>query len=281
MRLICVNDGVPSLTLDQLSAACKARSVEYFELDAPAFAFSSDLGLLRGDMLYRPAVSIAAIRVEQFLVHDGVATFYADPMGPFFAAGSHHLHFQRLGLPKPRSIPVVSSEREILRAAVAAVGGLPAVVQVGGWHRGVGTLRVDSLPALFSLIDLLLTEGHAPFLCAYIDNAAHWRLIVIGDQVVAAYRNHLDQDDFRTSSSRAPEDFTTLPPAAMAELAVRAVQALRLELGGVDVLVHESGRLYLLECNFPTYFAVPQIVTGVDVAGMMIDHLVAKARALA
>ena len=280
MRFICINDGVPDVSLSLLSVACETRSVEYLELDAPAFAFEPDLRLAVGDMLYRPAISAAAIRVEQFLAQDGVASFYTDPMGPFFAAGAHHLHFQRLGLPTPRSIPVVSSERDMLRAAVAAIGGLPAVVQVGGWQRGVGTLRVDSLAALFSLVDLLLAEDHAPFLCAYIDDAVHWRLTVIGNRVVAAYRNHRDPDDFRTTSGRSPEDFTTEPQIAMADLAVRAVEALRLEFGGVDILAHESGRLYLLETNFPTYFAVPQIVVGIDVAGMMVEHLMAKSRAL-
>ena len=280
MRFICINDGAPDISVDLLGAACAKRSVEYLELDAPSFAFDVNLRLANGDMLYRPAISSAAIRVEQFLAHAGVASFYTDPMGPFFPATTHHLHYQGLGLPTPRSIPVVSSERAILRAAVAAVGGLPAVVKLPGWQRGVGTMRVDSLAALFSLVDLLLAEDHAPFLCAYIDRAVHWRLTVIGSRVVAAYRNHADPDDFRTTSGRAPEDFTTSPPADMAQLAVRAVEALRLEFGGVDILAHESGRLFLLEANFPTYFAVPQTVVGVDVAGMMVEHLMAKSQAL-
>ena len=59
-------------------------------------------------------------------------------------------------------------------------------------------------------------------------------------------------------------------------LAVSAVQAIRRELGGVDILEHPSGRLYLLEANFPCYFPQAQVVAGIDVAGAMVDHLLTK-----
>ena len=54
-----------------------------------------------------------------------------------------------------------------------------------------------------------------------------------------------------------------------------------MELAGVDILQHPSGRLYLLEANFPCYFAHAQTLAGVDVAGAMVEHLMAKARGLA
>jgi len=58
------------------------------------------------------------------------------------------------------------------------------------------------------------------------------------------------------------------------------LQALRLELGGVDILEHASGRRYLLEANFPCYFALPETIAGVDVSGALIEHLVAKSHRL-
>lgn len=61
---------------------------------------------------------------------------------------------------------------------------------------------------------------------------------------------------------------------------MRAVRALRYEFGGVDILEHPTGRLYLLESNFPCYFATPQEVIGTDVAGAMLEYLVEKSRRL-
>ena len=280
MNLFCVNDGVPQLTVSLLREACAVREVTFHEIDAPSFAFDRDAGLAAGDILYRPAASSAAGRVEQFLWHDKVASFHADPLGPFFGTYAYPLLFRHAGLPTPRTLPVVSSGREGLKAAVAAVGGFPAVIKLMGFEGGVGAIRVDSLPALYSSVDFLLASGQQPFLCAYIDGAVHWRATVVGDQVVAAYRNTPLADDFRTFGGEDPEDFTVSPDPAIADLAVRATRALRVEFAGVDILQHPSGRLYLLEANFPCYFAHAQAVAGIDVAGAMVEHLVGKARGM-
>jgi glutathione synthase/RimK-type ligase-like ATP-grasp enzyme len=66
-------------------------------------------------------------------------------------------------------------------------------------------------------------------------------------------------------------------PAAVADIAVRSVHAERVEFGGVDILEHVNGQLYMLEVNYPCYFAHAQIGAGVDVAGRMVAHLEAKA----
>ena len=71
------------------------------------------------------------------------------------------------------------------------------------------------------------------------------------------------------------------PPDGLEELAVRAVHSIRREFGGVDVLEHPSGRLYLLEANFPCYFGQAQDVIGVDIAGAMVEELQAKAARIA
>lgn len=278
MRLALVNDDVPEITTALLRQACAERSVEYLEVHAPSFAFDPAARLQAGDALYRPAVSLAAIRVEQFLWTEGVATFHADREGLFFGSSNYPLLFQRAGLPVPRTIPVNGTDRGLLRAHVEAVGGLPVIIKLPGGSGGVGTIQVDSLPGLFSTLDFLLAQGLQPMLSAFVDNALHWRAVVIGDRCIATYRNLQETDDFRSYASGDRADFTAAPPAALGELAVRAVQALRLEFGGVDLLEHPSGRLYVLEANFPCFFADPQTVAGIDVAGMMLDHLMAKCR---
>ena len=82
------------------------RGAAFHDIDAPAFAFHADAGLADGDMLYRPAVSTAAARVEQALWHDRVASFHTDPLGPFFGAYAYPLLFRHAGLPTPRTLPV-------------------------------------------------------------------------------------------------------------------------------------------------------------------------------
>jgi len=280
MRFHCIDDGVPEPTTRFLRRACRERGIEYVHVDPRVFDWSDERQLGPGDLLYRPAISVTATRVEQFLFDPAVATFYQGNDGIFFNPSTSPLLFQRAGLPIPRTFFVHSTARHLLDAQVAQLGGYPVVVKLMGYSRGMGVMRVDSPAALYSLLDFTSVEGKSPLLCAYVDGATHWRLIVVGERVVASYKNRVDHNDFRTYADTSPEDFQVAPGAALEELAVKAVQALRYEFGGVDILEHPSGRLYLLESNFPCYFATPQEVIGTDVSGAMLDYLVRKSERL-
>lgn len=280
MKLHVVDDGVPEATTRILREACVARDVEYVHVDPRWFDFAEERQLAPGALLFRPAVSLQAIRVEQFLYAPGVATFYRDPDGIFFNPSNFTLLFQRAGLPVPRTFQVHSTARSLLDDWVERLGGYPVVVKLLGYSRGLGVMRADSPEALYSLVDYISAEGKTPLLTSYVEDAEHWRLIVVGDRVVASYLNRKDYNDFRTYADSDPADFQHPISPELADVAVRATQALRYEFGGVDVLRHPSGRLYLLESNFPCYFATPQEVVGTDVAGAMLDFLIEKARRL-
>jgi glutathione synthase/RimK-type ligase-like ATP-grasp enzyme len=279
-RLFCVNDGVPSESISLLRAAARLRDVEYIEIDVRSFDYDPSWQLQPGDMLFRPAVSHAASRVEQFLYREGVATFWAGPLDIHFESSYWQALLSRLGVPMPRTIPCASPSRELLRTFVERLGGFPVVVKCPGSSRGIGTMRADSFPALFSIVDYALSMGSAPLLMAYVDNATHWRVVVVGQRAVAAYRNDQEDDDFRTYAGRDPSHYLSKVPEPLAALATSAVQALRLEHGGVDVLEHASGRLYVLEVNFPCYFPQAHLIAGIDVAGEMVEHLLVKAERL-
>ena len=99
--------------------------------------------------------------------------------------------------------------------------------------------------------------------------------------MVSHYRNVTDQDDFRTSSSDHKEDYRLPAPAGLEETAVAAVRALGHEFGGVDILVHPTGRLYVLESNQPCYFVSAQLAVGTGVSGAMVEYLLRKTQTLA
>ena len=272
----CVIDDVPEETTRLIAEACTGNGVEYIEVPARSFDFAPKRQLAKGALLYRPGISLAAIRVEQFLYSPGVVTFYVDPEGMYFICSAAPLIFHRNGLPIPRSIPIISGNRQLLRSFVAELGGLPVVLKVPGGAGGIGVMRADSMAAVFSLVDYLLSEGHWPLLSSFVPDAIHWRVVVVGEQAVGAYRNITQPDDFRTYSSDRITDYNTRVPAALANLAVCAVHALRLEFGGVDVLEHPNGSFYLLEANFPCYFAQAQMAGRIDIAGSMIRYLLHK-----
>lgn len=273
LTLHCVDDAVPSETVDLLRAASGERGVGFARIDAGRFDFTTAAPLPPGSLLYRPAVSTAAMRVEQALLGDGVATFHRSRLAWSFHPASASLHFERSGLPVPRTVPVVRPDRDRLRHYVDWLGGLPVVLKVPGGEGGVGVMRVDSLASLFSVVDYLHGSGREPMLMAYVADAVHWRVIVVGDRAVSAYRNPIERDDFRSIAGGETASGAGAAPAAVGALAIAATRASWTHFAGVDILEHTSGRLYLLEANFPCYFAHAQQVTGIDVAGAMLDFL--------
>jgi glutathione synthase/RimK-type ligase-like ATP-grasp enzyme len=201
-----------------------------------------------------------------------------DSDGPFMQKVNPLLVFHRAGLPVPRWVYVTTTDRDVLRRYVERMGGFPVVVKFPGFSRGIGVIRVDSLASLFSLVDYTLRNGSHPVLCSYVDPATHWRAVVVGDRVVPHYRNVTDEDDFRTSGRDNEEDYRVPAPPGLEQIAVAAVRALGDEFGGVDILEHSTGRLYLIESNNPCYFATGQLKIGTDVSGAMIDHLLQKSK---
>jgi len=280
-RFFCVNNHVPADTIRFLRDACTARGVSFREVETDDFDFSAPTPLRPGDLLYRPAVAYASIKVEQHLFTDGVATLHGEPDGVFFDSGASLALFERAGVPVPRSIYLHTTRRDRLRAYVDALGGFPVLAKFPGTSGGNGVVRLDSMQALFSFVDFALERGPRPSLTSFVPDAVHWRLVVVGDRVVAAYVNPPRVDDFRTHSSDDVSDYRIPDDPELLETAIHAVRALRVEFGGVDVLVHPSGRCYVLESNFPCYFGAAQGVGGFDVAGAIVDHLKAKALALA
>lgn len=139
----CVDDGVPEPTTRFLRQACAAREVAYVPVDPRGFEYRDEAQLQPGDLLYRPAISVAASRVEQFLYADGVATFYRDPDGVFFNPMTSTLHFHRVGLPVPRTFYLQDTPRTTLDGYVQRLGGYPVIVKLLGYSRGIGVMRAD------------------------------------------------------------------------------------------------------------------------------------------
>jgi ribosomal protein S6--L-glutamate ligase len=159
------------------------------------------------------------------------------------------------------------------------LGGFPVVAKIANSTLGNGVIRADSWPALLSLTDYLVAQGTDFILREYIDGAGSGRLMVIGDQVVGSLEYDNPPQDFRTNATSASHPRLTQFDPKVEALAVAAVQSVGVELGGVDVMFNSGGECFLLEMNIPCGFATfPK--NGIDVPGMMIEHLITKSERL-
>jgi hypothetical protein len=271
MKFFCVTRPELSGINDLLEASCAERDVEY----VPVFPTTVWLPLADsprpGDLIYRAAVDVAASRMEMMLFGEGVGAFYETP---FRECPDPAPLFVKAGLKVPRTVFNLVKDRDLLMRAVEAVGGFPVVLKVPGGEGGAGVIRVESREALFPLADYLPSST---ILTEYFEHTLAYRLVVVGDEVVATEARVPGGGDFRTNSRGSAEVGAVAPPAEAVTLALQAAALTGVEFGGADVLSSASGELVVAEFNFPCYFPDTQRVTGVDIAGHMLDWLIAKA----
>jgi ribosomal protein S6--L-glutamate ligase len=58
------------------------------------------------------------------------------------------------------------------------------------------------------------------------------------------------------------------------EIALKAADALGLEIAGVDLIVNADGKVHVVELNYSPGFSGLEAATGLDIAGEIIDYVV-------
>ena len=275
--LTIIDDAVPEESISLLKEAADERGLSCQIIQAWDFDFLGTKPLQPGSMLFRPATSLVAMRVEQHLYQEGVATFYDDSRALYGSEVNPWLNYQRAGLALPRTVSALGASRERLREGVRYVGGFPLLLKSSGGSGGIGIFLIESFASLFACIDSALPYYGEMQLCSFIPEAEHHRVVVVGERAVASYLNPLETDDFRSYASETASDYTSDVPEDMAQLALAAMKLNRVSCAGVDILKHRSGRLYLLEANFPCYFPQAEKVGKIPVARAMLDELLRKA----
>lgn len=269
-RLFCITESSIDVTNGLLKTACEARGVEYVEIDWRFFNPRVAAKPEPGDMIYRPAVAWGAAQVEQFLFEPGIAMFH----DPSFNAGDQRIAFVKAGVPFPKTAFGVSADRHALRDLVEELGGFPVIAKAPGREGGAGTIYVPCWETLFSVIDF---AGQGLVLQRYFEHVVAYRLVYVGDRVIAADASYPAIGDFRTNSFGGVIGAVT-PPAAAVDIVNRAARAIGAEFGGADVLENASGEMVVTELNYPCYFPGTQEKTAVDIAGAMLDWLLDKAK---
>ena len=281
MTLYILTTGFSANTQERaalLESACRQRSTPCVILESTTANRLMLPNLQPGDALYN--ATREGLRLEEELWRPGVATFYTGgtPLGlqdttRWLAAHS------RAGLAQPRTVAHATADRALLARYAEYLGGYPLVLKTAGGTLGTGVMRVDSHAALLSLADYLVATGADFLLREYMESAGTARLMVVGNEVVGALEYDNPPADFR--SNAAPELHPRLisVSAAAEALAVAAVHAAGVEMGGVDLLFDQHGCPQLLEMNIPCGFATfPKL--GIDVPGRMVEHLLQKASLL-
>lgn len=181
-------------------------------------------------------------------------------------------------IPTPRSLVAFTPE-----SAIAAVEnlGYPVVFKpvIGSWGRMVSKVNDrEAAEAIIEHRDVLGNYQHAIYYVQeYIDKPGRdIRSFVVGDECVAAiYRT---SEHWITNTARGGHASNCPVTPELADLSVRAAQAVGGGVLAVDLLETRDGHLLVNEVNYTMEFRNSIETTGVDIPARIIDYLEAVGR---
>jgi RimK family alpha-L-glutamate ligase len=176
---------------------------------------------------------------------------------------------EQCGLPTPDTIVCETPEEAV--AAFRELGDV--IVKPLFGSMGLGMIRVSDEEMAFRVFKTIEQIRGVYYLQRAIEHEGRdIRAFVVGGRVLAAIERR--SDGWRTNLSRGGTARPVELSEAWAGLAVRAAAAVGAEYAGVDLLPARDGAVYVLEVNGIPGWQGLQEVTGVDVAGAIVDHLV-------
>ena len=267
------------IRIDQLRAAVQSLGIEYIDIDSLTFDYTNIPKLTKTDLLYN--LSSGSQTLVSLLLNEDVTTFYIKnpDLDLVTSTTEWSVIHEKAGIPSPKTIFHITTDREPLKKYVDYLGGFPIVIKSSGSSRGLGTIKIDSWQNLISTIDYLVTTKDKFIMRGFIRAKSGCRLTVLGQEMIAGADFEMNKDDFRNAAILSQVKYHKREyPEQLKQLAVKAAHLANVEFAGVDFLEDEHGNYYLLEINFPTGFSSLIDICGVDIPYKMIEYLITKSK---
>lgn len=163
---------------------------------------------------------------------------------------------------------------------IKAVNGPPVVIKLLEGTQGIGVVLAETEASAKSVIEAFRGANVNILVQEFIKEAGGTdiRCFVIGGKVVAAMKRTGAPDDFRSNLHRGGSaELIKITPEERSS-AIRAAKHMGLNVCGVDMLRSNHGPV-IMEVNSSPGLEGIEAATGKDVAGMIIDFIVARAKA--
>ncbi len=157
---------------------------------------------------------------------------------------------------------------------IAMVGGSPLVVKMIEGTQGVGVVLAETKKAAQSVIQAFRSLKANILVQEYIkeSNGSDIRCWVIGKKVVAAMRRQGPEGEFRSNLHQGGKATNVKITPEERSTAMRAAKIMGLRVAGVDLLRSNHGPV-VMEVNSSPGLEGIETITGIDVAGMVIDFI--------
>ena len=185
---------------------------------------------------------------------------------------------QAFGIEIPNT--VFPGEEADLPALLSQLGGLPVVIKMIESTHGIGVILAETLHNAQSTLEAFQRLKTRVVVQEFIRkaNGADIRALVVQGEVVAAMKRQAREGDFRSNLHLG----ATAVPVKLSEqertVVLKAARVMELDVTGVDFLRSNRGPL-VMEMNASPGLEGIETVTGVDVAGKIIEFIERKVNA--
>lgn len=158
--------------------------------------------------------------------------------------------------------------------------GFPLIFKKTNMGKGVGIYMMKSAEEFNKFLDKEISEGvkaTSYLMQEFIEYEYDLRVLVIGDQMFAMKRTP-KEGDFRANYSLGGSVKLFEITPQIKELATKAINAVGMNYGGVDVLIDKKGKHYILEVNHNAGFAGMEEATGKNIGKLYVEHGLRNAR---
>jgi len=151
---------------------------------------------------------------------------------------------------------------------------IPLVAKTLSGSQGVGVMLAESKQNAQSVLAVLQQAKLGYLLQDFVaeSKGQDIRAFVICDRVVAAMQRSGSEGEFRANIHLGGKAQAIILTEAEQQLAVQAAKAIGLEVAGVD-LIRSASELLVLEVNASPGLEGIEQSSGIDIAGLMIEHL--------
>ncbi|MEK7064451.1 MAG: RimK family alpha-L-glutamate ligase [Patescibacteria group bacterium] len=154
----------------------------------------------------------------------------------------------------------------------------PLVVKPTSTGQGVGVAKIENEGELLSFTEKAIKEGQSAsrfIMQEFVPYVYDLRLLIIGEAVFCM-RRIPREGDFRANFSLGGTVELFIPGEDTIALAKKALKAVGMTIGGIDILITKDKQI-VLEVNHNPGFEGMEIATGQNIAKIYFDHVLETA----
>jgi len=164
--------------------------------------------------------------------------------------------------------------------ALASDLSYPVIIKPTSTGKGVGVIKIENEEELFTFTGQAIKEEKPAkrfIIQEFIPYIHDLRLLIIGEEVFCM-RRIPREGDFRANFSLGGTVELFEPSGATIALAKKALKSIGMTVGGVDVLITEDNKQYILEVNHNPGFQGMELATKKNIAKILLEHAIKETK---